>query len=68
MSAILSRFIKKPFQVVVTDPVLAYIFNKILDNGGTAADALSAIITIVSGTNFYGQQPAFNKKVEVTES
>jgi hypothetical protein len=73
-SAIMSRtslvtklqdFDVAPFQYVAADPAVAAIFNDVL-NATSIEWAISSVITILSMTNYYGQQPAFDRLDNVT--
>jgi hypothetical protein len=64
---LLRRFPKHPSQIVAADPALAAIFDDALHS--TSVEwALSSLITILSMTNYYGQQPAFDRLDKATVS
>ncbi|KAH7095583.1 hypothetical protein FB567DRAFT_512918 [Paraphoma chrysanthemicola] len=61
----LRNFEIAPIQYVAADPAVAAIFNDAL-NATSIEWALSSVITILSMTNYYGQQPAFDRVDNVT--
>ncbi|KAH7085944.1 hypothetical protein BKA63DRAFT_29688 [Paraphoma chrysanthemicola] len=61
----LRNFEIAPIQYVAADPAVAAIFNDAL-NTTSIEWALSSVITILSMTNYYGQQPAFDRVDNVT--
>lgn len=57
----------RPNQIVSADPALAAIFYDAF-NTTSIEWAMSSLITILSMTNYYGQQPAFDRLDNVTVS
>jgi hypothetical protein len=63
----LRNFETAPTQYIAADPAVAAIFNDA--HSATSLEwALSSVITILSMTNYYGQQPAFDRLDNVTTS
>lgn len=63
----LRNFEIAPTQYIAADPAVAAIFNDA--HSATSLEwALSSVITILSMTNYYGQQPAFDRLDNVTTS
>jgi hypothetical protein len=64
---ILRSFEIVPTQYIAADPAVTAIFNNA--HSATSLEwALSSVITILSLTNYYGQQPAFDRLDNVTTS
>lgn len=57
---VLNKFSKRPSQVIAADPSLAAIFTYAMQKHSVAS-AMSSLITVLSMTNYYGQQPAFDR-------
>lgn len=65
--SILDNFETAPSQVISADPALAAIFTDAI-NRSSVAWALSSLITVLSMTNYYGQQAAFDRLDDVQYS
>ncbi|KAI8936554.1 hypothetical protein NX059_006955 [Plenodomus lindquistii] len=64
----LNSFSKSPTQTIAADPALAAIFTDAMDSTGSVAWALSSLITVLSMSNYYSQQPAFDRLDDVATS
>ncbi|KAF2856157.1 hypothetical protein T440DRAFT_384667 [Plenodomus tracheiphilus IPT5] len=64
----LNSFQKAPTQSIAADPALAAIFTDAMRSTGSVAWALSSLITVLSMSNYYSQQPAFDRLDDVTVS
>ena len=62
------RFQIQPSHVVSVDPALAAIFKDALQQNNTLSWAMSTLITVLSTSSYYGQQPAFDRVDEVKVS
>lgn len=65
---IVEGFQKAPLQAISADPALAAIFTDSMKAGYSVQWALSALLTVLSMTNYYGQQAAFDRLDNVTVS
>lgn len=65
---VLDSFETAPFQAISADPALAAIFTSALRGGHSVAWALSSLITVLSTTNYYSQQPAFDRVDDIVVS
>jgi hypothetical protein len=65
---ILDSFPVAPSQVISADPALAAIFTGALDDGHSVSWALSSLLTVLSATNYYNQQAAFDRLDDVVLS
>jgi hypothetical protein len=65
---ILDSFPVAPSQVISADPALAAIFTGALDKGHSVSWALSSLLTVLSATNYYNQQAAFDRLDDVVLS
>ncbi|KAF2126692.1 hypothetical protein P153DRAFT_398807 [Dothidotthia symphoricarpi CBS 119687] len=61
LPAVINNFSKRPSQAIAADPALGAIFTDTLAANHSVAWALSSVITILSMTNYYSQQPAFDR-------
>ncbi|CAO2647788.1 Nn.00g087100.m01.CDS01 [Neocucurbitaria sp. VM-36] len=59
--SIIDSFEKPPTQVISADPALAAIFSGATKAGYSIEWALSSLLTVLSMTNYYGQQAAFDR-------
>jgi hypothetical protein len=57
----LRNFDSPPTQIISADPALAAIFTGAIEYGFSVEWALSSLITVLSMTNYYGQQAAFDR-------
>jgi hypothetical protein len=64
----LRSFETPPTQIISADPALAAIFTGAITAGFSVEWALSSLITVLSMTNYYGQQAAFDRIDDVTVS
>ncbi|KAK0664054.1 hypothetical protein DIS24_g511 [Lasiodiplodia hormozganensis] len=61
LDAVLNNFTYTPDDLLAADPAVASLFNAAFrSTNGSAARALSAVITTLSATAYYGQLPAFD--------
>ena len=58
---VINKFSKRPSQAIAADPALAAIFTDTLTANVSTAWAMSSLITVLSTTNYYSQQPAFDR-------
>jgi hypothetical protein len=66
---LLNHFSRPPSRATISaDPALAAIFNDTMSATGSVAWAMSSLITVLSATNYYSQQPAFDREDRVTFS
>jgi hypothetical protein len=64
---LLNHFSRPPSRSTISaDPALAAIFNDTMTTTGSVAWAVSSLITVLSATNYYSQQPAFDREDRVT--
>jgi hypothetical protein len=61
-------FDSPPTKVISADPALAAIFTEAIEAGYSVAWALSSLITVLSMTNYYSQQAAFDRVDTVSVS
>jgi hypothetical protein len=67
MITLLNHFSRPPSRSIISaDPALAAIFNDTMTATGSVAWAVSSLITVLSATNYYSQQPAFDREDRVT--
>ncbi|EUC27285.1 hypothetical protein COCCADRAFT_31198 [Bipolaris zeicola 26-R-13] len=57
----LRNFESLPTQIISADPALAAIFTGAIEAGFSVEWALSSLITVLSMTNYYSQQAAFDR-------
>lgn len=61
LDAVLNNFTYTPDNLLAADPAVASLFNAAFRaTNASAARALSAVITVLSATAYYGQLPAFD--------
>jgi hypothetical protein len=65
---VVDSFETAPSQVISADPALAAIFTDALDISNSVSWALSSLLTVLSTTNYYGQQAAFDRLDDVVVS
>ncbi|KAJ4377356.1 hypothetical protein N0V83_000181 [Neocucurbitaria cava] len=66
--SIVDGFEVQPTQAISADPALAAIFTSATKAGHSIEWALSSLLTVLSMTNYYGQQPAFDRLDNATVS
>lgn len=65
---VLDSFETPPSRVISADPALAAIFTDALNSSHSVSWALSSLLTVLSTTNYCGQQTAFDRLDDVVFS
>ncbi|KAF2496431.1 hypothetical protein BU16DRAFT_561246 [Lophium mytilinum] len=65
---ILNKFSYEPSNILAADPSISSLFTNALSQNVSVAHALSGLITTLSMSAYYGQQPAFDYVSEVHET